>query len=290
MAGPDEELERRKLLTFAQSEGVEPIPQQLRLGEISKQLRALVWRVLHGFIESSVTGGGLYGVSPHLNSDCRSMLFDWFTLHEHGLADEFNDDPDYQLAYVKQIIVSQNYVGFFEFLQFVVRHRGSPPQLGRSLNQVLQHSQSAYRIIENTVMPVPSAAEAATVERTFADLAGGTFPGARRHLRRAGELLTRGNWADSIRESVHAVEAAAKQLEPQANTLGPALVRLEKAGTLNPNLKRGFNALYDYTSDEQGVRHALVEQEQPNVGEAEAVYMFGACAAFVGYLIRSSPL
>ena len=37
-----EEIARRKLMTFAQAEGVDPLPRQLAIGEISDQLRALL--------------------------------------------------------------------------------------------------------------------------------------------------------------------------------------------------------------------------------------------------------
>ena len=39
-----------------------------------------------------------------------------------------------------------------------------------------------------------------------------------------------------------------------------------------------------YTSDEQGIRHALLEQGSANVGLEEALFMFGACASFAAYL------
>jgi hypothetical protein len=37
----------RKNLSFEQAEGVEPLPRQLRLKEISQQLRALFWKVVY---------------------------------------------------------------------------------------------------------------------------------------------------------------------------------------------------------------------------------------------------
>jgi hypothetical protein len=57
-------------------------------------------------------------------------------------------------------------------------------------------------------------------------------------------------------------------------------------------MKSGFTKLYAYTSDEGGIRHALLENAA-KVDEADALFMLGACAAFVSYLInkaRSSGL
>jgi hypothetical protein len=43
--------------------------------------------------------------------------------------------------------------------------------------------------------------------------------------------------------------------------------------------------LYGYSSDEEGVRHALVFKEEAQVDEADALFMLGACASFVSYLL-----
>ena len=64
----------------------------------------------------------------------------------------------------------------------------------------------------------------------------------------------------------------------QSESLGPKI-------EINPNMKRGIEALYDYTSDEQGIRHALLE-ESANVTFDEAQFMLSACAAFVSYFIN----
>ena len=95
-----------------------------------------------------------------------------------------------------------------------------------------------------------------------------------------------GDWAGSVRESVHAVESAARQLDPNASSLAPALRSLEKRGALHPALKQALGKLYGYSSDEQGIRHALLDQEQASVGMDEAVFMLGACASFASYLWR----
>ncbi|MDI3562541.1 hypothetical protein [Bradyrhizobium sp. Arg816] len=50
-------------------------------------------------------------------------------------------------------------------------------------------------------------------------------------------------------------------------------------------MKNGFNSLYNYTSDEKGIRHALLDDSAAKVDETDALFMFGACAAFVSYLI-----
>jgi hypothetical protein len=41
------EYEDRKRLTFEQAEGAEPLPAQLKLREVSQELRARLWQIFH---------------------------------------------------------------------------------------------------------------------------------------------------------------------------------------------------------------------------------------------------
>lgn len=112
--------------------------------------------------------------------------------------------------------------------------------------------------------------------------------GASAHLRDAAKHIKAQEYGDSIADSIHAVESVARVINQNANTtLGPALDSLEKANLLkHPALKDAFKKLYGYTSNEQGIRHALFDKDVPNVGLDEAVFMFGACASFAAYLVN----
>ena len=50
--------------------------------------------------------------------------------------------------------------------------------------------------------------------------------------------------------------------------------------------KRAIISLYGYTSDEKGIRHALLNDDEARVDRDDAVFMLGACAAFASYLWR----
>ena len=55
-------------------------------------------------------------------------------------------------------------------------------------------------------------------------------------------------------------------------------------------MKVGFASLYGYTSDNQGIRHAHLNEPSSKPDEAEALFMIGSCAAFVSYLINKARL
>ena len=62
-----------------------------------------------------------------------------------------------------------------------------------------------------------------------------------------------------------------------------------KRQSLHSALRDGFIKLYGYVSDEKGARHALIDADNGNVGQDEALFMFSACTAFVAYLARKFP-
>ena len=110
--------------------------------------------------------------------------------------------------------------------------------------------------------------------------------GAVAHLRQAAEHINAGQYSDSIADSIHTVESVARTIDPKSSkTLQPALRSLQKEGVLKHQaLSNAFEKLYGYTSDEDGIRHALLDKSTADVALEEAIFMFGACASFAAYL------
>ena len=51
---------------------------------------------------------------------------------------------------------------------------------------------------------------------------------------------------------------------------------------MHPALEKAFISMYGYTSDEHGIRHALMDE--PSLGFEDAKFMLVSCAGFVNYL------
>ena len=137
--------------------------------------------------------------------------------------------------------------------------------------------------------PRASKEQAEATHQAIETIRHGGMNGAATHLRKAGQRINEREYADSIRESIHAVESVARKIDPnnRSNSLKEALKSLENAGLLKHRaLKEAFMKLYGYTSDEEGIRHALVDQSSADVGLDEAIFMFGACASFAAYLTQ----
>jgi hypothetical protein len=273
----------RRTITFAQAEGVEPLPQPLKLGEVSKQLRALLWdAVFRSMSDSHDHCGGI--ADPW-----RMVLLDIHVNVRHEPVDEFDFTFHIQLTIAKQICWHGSYIELFGFLQEVLRHEDCPFALLEGIDAALRQSRAAYTIVDgDTIAPAATKEEGAAIQQAFANLAASELHGAREHLRKASDAINSGHYADSVRESIHAVESVARTLEPKASTLEPALAVPERKGVLHPALKQGFSKIYGYTSDEQGIRHALVDDAAADVDIHDAVFMLGACASFITYLIGNA--
>lgn len=135
-------------------------------------------------------------------------------------------------------------------------------------------------------MSTTSGVERDAVQTALGNVNESSFSGAKTHLKAASQALSEGKYADAVRESVHAVESAASQIVGKKSTLSSALKILEKERALHPALKQAFDKLYGYAGDEQGIRHARIDEKEGKVEQAEALFIFSACAIFVSYLNR----
>jgi hypothetical protein len=288
IAKPGDLYADRRHLSFEQAEGAAALPTQLQLKALSKELRAVLWYVIHGSIQRET-----HQVGPEGNQrlgDWEAIVFSKHIFRDHGMADEFDVDASTLTLEVKKIMSEGSYLEVFGFLQFVLRHPKCPYQFAEDIEKALKHGKAAYRVLdESTIIPIASEAEGVAIERAFVDLAASEFDGARSHLSNAGSEVTAGNYASSTRESIHAVESVARTLAP-SGMLKDAPSKLEKSAAIHRALKNGFLSIYGYTNDEKGIRHPLLDDPSANVDEPDAIFMLGACASFISYMIHKARL
>jgi hypothetical protein len=259
VSGGDDPYAERRKLSFEQAEGAAPLPSQLKLKEISQELRALLWHVIHTHLYKATQYPSMGG-SSFLRPPWEGIFEYMHVARDHAMADEFENDARKLTAKVKQIFEKGDHVAMFGWLQYVLRLTTCPNRLADEIERALRIGRAAYRVLDrNTIVPIGSDAELATLKRAFADLAATEYHGARDHLRKAAEELTAGRYSDSIRESIHAVESVARTLAPDGKLSG-ALAKLEQSANIHGGMKSGFNSLYGYTSDAQGIRHAHLNE------------------------------
>jgi hypothetical protein len=153
-------------------------------------------------------------------------------------------------------------------------------------NRIFEEEKVRYRFIKNSIISIVDQTEVASLEESLSQAE--TFDGVKRHMSRAIELYSdrkSPDYRNAIKEAISAVESASKVISGKSKAgLADAINAIDKKHGIHPALKESLLKLYGYSSDKQGIRHALIED--PNVGHAEAKFMLIGCSAFCNYLIE----
>ena len=278
-------------LTFSERYGYEQLPDPMQLEQLSDDLRREIWNLFHDYLSTQEKKYFVFSGIP----------LEVFRPFEYALGkilkkpeDEINLSQISKkgLDIFKQTILNTNFDQLLSLIELIVN--GTPDSLRFAQEiAVLFDSHAAAYWLDVTQKPYQffprsNSEQGYAVQQALKTVEDRGMTGASVHLRQAAEYINTQQYADSISNSILAVESVARIIDPKAeNTLGPALKSLEKAGVINhPVLKVAFSKLYGYTNDEQGIRHALLDKDAPDVGLDEAMFMFGACASFAAYLVN----
>ena len=276
-------------LTFSQREEKTSLPETMQLEHVPQLFRQLAWVILADAISelSSSEDHYVYFSSPRIPD----IIFAFQFFVQSIPHDEITRYvPSVDKNFARKLILHGDYHETLTFIEYILRHEGCTEELYASFAQLFEREPIAYSIEKindsPTIFPRISREAGKAVQEGIGLLEKGDMESASAHLRQAAEHINARQFADSITDSIHAVESVARIIDPKNNkTLGPALDSLERAGLLkHPALKGAFKQLYGYTSNEQGVRHALINKDAADVGRDEAVFMFGACACFAAFL------
>jgi len=209
-------------------------------------------------------------------------------------VDSIPKQGDVLYVYMKKYLQTCKWFAVYDLLEFTVQNYPFSQPIDEyfvtELNEILKQEASGYRLIEGTVTPITDESEIQEIELA---LAAETEDPVRIHLQRALELLADRevpDYRNSIKESISAVEALCTLVVGNASaSLGKALDKLAKNGSLvlHPALCGAFDKLYGYTSDADGIRHALLEEVTLDFDDAK--FMLVACSAFVNYIRAKVP-
>jgi AbiJ N-terminal domain 4 len=151
----------------------------------------------------------------------------------------------------------------------------------------LEREMSGYRFVAGELAPMTNEQEIVAIESALANTS--QLAAVQSHLQSALSKLshrTNPDFRNSIKESISAVEALCRVIAGDDRaTLGQALKRLTDRGLkFHPALEKAWGSLYGYTNDEDGIRHAMLEESSLTL--ADAKYFLVSCSAFITYLIE----
>jgi len=265
-------------LTFGQRKGLGPIKNVIQTDSMDSDLTNALWNILS--VKVWDTKYFLYHQGK-IGSIARFSQTLW-ARHFHKPIDDRPSSPSDILRHIRNHFFTCDWFHVYEFLEFVVNYF-SDDSLTDAVNSVLEQELSGYRFVGGVLSDITNPQEIEMLQDALAD---SDFPGVRAHLQRALELLTdrkNPDYRNSIKESISAVESLARELTglPKA-MLSDALNKAEISGNIHPALKESFVKLYGYTSDEQGIRHSMLDE--PILTAADARYFLLSCTSFVNYL------
>jgi hypothetical protein len=265
----------RPNLTFAEAEGKVQYPGVLKWGELDQRLRAALWNRFwidfDNWIDESESS-----YDTHYEAPLRFILLREHVHRRMGFANEFQETfqgKKAAIAFWAKFFRSSDYIELFDFIMFFLRDRDCPSDLKKP----------------PTIIPAATPEEATIIKRDLEAAFSSRFGGAKVHLQSALDALNKGDNRAVVRESINSVESAIRDFTGDANAvLSKAIKKLTDEFGLHPTLAMSFEKLYAYTSDEKGIRHALVFGENEKVGFDEAMFFVSACSAFIALLSRKA--
>ena len=273
-------------MRFSERYGFKPAQDTIQLNSISMELRNSLWSVLTEQVwrqvyYSSVHGGTFLSPdqNPEMTQFCRRLWFEYFKKPLDTLPGDWRPVHDFLRKYFFSCVWYEVY----DFIDFVSQHYPyrNHKEFVTTSNYVLERELSGYRFVGGRISPITDKAEISEVDQALI----ASSDAVRTHLGRALELLAdkhKPAYRNSIKESISAVESVVQEVLGEKGTLGQLVKKLEDEIQLHGALKSALSSLYGYTSDADGIRHALMDL--PTLTFEEAKFFLVVCSAFVNFV------
>lgn len=274
---------------FSQREGVKP-SKDIQINSLDIETRNRIWNAISKYYFEILLDES-FDINKRDYLRWKTLLEDiWDRLFKESLEFIHRNDPKNIYDYLKDYTLSHEWYEIYDLIEFVAETFVSDPhnvRFKKYCNSVLKEESTGYRFVGGRISSITSEEEIAEIEEALTT----PFDPINDHIQRALELMSdrrSPDYRNSIKESISAVEFVCKLIIGERDsTLGRAISKLEQSGLkLHEDQKEGWKKLYHWTSDDSGIRHAIMDK--PRVDLDDAKYMLVNCSAFVIYLISQS--
>lgn len=273
-------------LRFSDRIGKTKVKTELLKEGLTPEMENALWTLIHDLILEAKTSETRYNERhSDLTKFYRDLWIHFFKRPIDNMPRHYSQVDGYE---AKTILREWYYkADWFEKLNLVeFCFADEDRRLHDICNNFFKREFSAYRFVDGLIVEVNAQEEIVEIEQAL-NLSD-KFKPVKTHLSTALKLLSdkkSPDYRNSVKESISAVESLCKIIiSNESTTLGQALKEIEKKHKIPGSLKSAFSSLYGYTSDEGGIRHALLEGDSL-VDLEEARFMLVACSAFINYLI-----
>jgi len=270
---------------FSQKYGHKPVKSIIQVDSMDEDLRNSLWNTIHLLYWRVVRPNFVLQSNENdlMRIFCTYLWRDYFKKPIDIMPELCSKAIDEIRAH----FFSCKWYEVYDFLQFIANRfpqEGINNLFEESCNEMLKREISGYRFIGDVIAPITSEEEIAEIEEALS--VKGSLQPVALHLRTAVDLLSdreSPDYRNSIKESISSVEAMSNLVTGKSKaTLGDALKVITDKIELHTALQQAFKKLYGYTSDAEGIRHALLEEASLDFEDAK--FMLVACSAFVNYL------
>jgi hypothetical protein len=266
-------------MRFSQRQGYTSVKDSVQRESIDGELRAGLWNVLDVRVFDRMNSSDLlqYIVG---GTELASAIW---ALYFKTTVDTIPDRGYTVVGQIRKYFFACQWYEVYDFLEFIAPRVGivyaSSEKFQESINATLERENSAWRLVDGRIIEVTAPEEIDEIEKGLND----PSTVVRLHLRTALDMLAdrkSPDYRNSIKESISAVEAVVNASSGSNGSLGATLKKL--GVNAHPALEGALSKLYGYTSDADGIRHALMDE--PNLDSEDARFMLVSCSAFVNYL------
>ncbi|MCW3108079.1 MAG: hypothetical protein JWQ09_2585 [Segetibacter sp.] len=277
-----------QFMRFSQRIGKKQSKVDIQLDSMDAELQNGLWNILR-FTFLDDLGSQQWTSNTNYESFIKSI---WFSFFKEPI-DKIPDSTYGLISELRERFFSWDYLEVYDFIDFIARIDESSidnETFVEACNLILKRELSGYRFVSGELVPITNEGEILEIEKAISASAENNLKGVSIHLTEAlRKLSDRKNpdYRNSIKEAISAVESICQQItnDPKAE-LGKALKRLKTSLNIHGALEQGFVKIYGYTSDGDGIRHAIMDET--NLDQEDALYMLISCSAFINYLIAKA--
>jgi len=273
-------------MRFSQRIGKTKIKTEMQVGSMDNELRIALWNAFQLFYLEKIKSNWIS--QSEFDMFFKILWHNFFKLPLDNLDDYFPKTN----ARLREWFFEWEWYEVYDFIEFIAQIDCpvNNEEFRKFCNAMLERELSGYRFVDNKITEITDENELKEIENAIESAQTTKLTGVLKHLKSALAMLSdrkNPDYRNSVKESISAVESIAQVISGNRKAeLGSALKSIEDKVGLHGALKKGFLAIYGYTSDEGGIRHAMLDE--PNVDFEDAKYMLVSCSAFINYLIMKA--
>lgn len=283
-------MENNNNMRFSQREGLKPVKSKIQVDSMDSDLRNRLWNTLDLFYWNQVQGELLLERTRG-NIRIYFLLYKLWDRYFKKPIDTMDNNWSNIYREIREYFFNCQWYEVYDFIEFIANNyldKKVNSDFREACNRILEQELTAFRFVGGKITQITSEAEISEIEEALENTK--PLKSVNIHLDKAIELLSDRKLPDyrnSIKESISAVEAVCKLITKEEKaTLGQALEKIKDKLHLHPALKKAFQNLYGYTSNAEGIRHALLDE--PDLNFEDAKFILVSCSAFINYLINKA--